>query len=376
MGPRVRRALTGLLNLCPVVPSRRHRASLCQSSQVPGPCPCRPGRPPRDSSETASGLPARTVGGGHRAGWVPWPSSHALPLSPLQALALLLLSVPRALSSRAQLYVPLGLPVSSLLFYLLLLALLATHVTVCTSAESTCYFCSFPWPAAGGVMALISGLLCAVVSALTEMSADAEHLRKVMLVSARPAVFLDGHSLGPLGLSLTGIGWTLACPRHSAGGGGPKGRCCPVPCRHAALCVAPRPSSCLESRVPLTHAAGRPPAEGSVPTGAKSDTPEALPRSFFSRLDVFLQNSWSRSPLAPSLTSWRGWETPSPRLVPASQGLHALARPRLSRQGPQAPGARAVYSTCTQCTGHRAPSTWCPCLQFQCSQLVNVRDAL
>ncbi|KAJ8783537.1 hypothetical protein J1605_009242 [Eschrichtius robustus] len=96
----------------------------------------------------------------------------------LEVVALLLLCVPQALSGKAELDVPLLSPVSSLLFYLLLLALAALHVVVCTSSDSSCYLCSLPWLAAGGVMVLISTLLCAVVSALTGMFAAGSRLSK------------------------------------------------------------------------------------------------------------------------------------------------------------------------------------------------------
>uniref|UniRef100_A0A4W2F9F7 Phosphatidylinositol glycan anchor biosynthesis class G (EMM blood group) n=1 Tax=Bos indicus x Bos taurus TaxID=30522 RepID=A0A4W2F9F7_BOBOX len=94
----------------------------------------------------------------------------------LEALILLLLSVPQALSSRAELDVPLLSPVCSLLFYLLLLALTALHVVVCTAADSSCYLCSLPWLAAGGVMTLIAALLCAGMSALTRVFAGGKCL--------------------------------------------------------------------------------------------------------------------------------------------------------------------------------------------------------
>ncbi|KAB0354226.1 hypothetical protein FD755_022764 [Muntiacus reevesi] len=94
----------------------------------------------------------------------------------LEVLALLLLSVPQALGSRAELDVPLLSPVCSLLFYLLLLALAALHVAVCTAADSSCYLCSLPWLAAGGVMALTAALLCAVVSTLTRTFAGGKCL--------------------------------------------------------------------------------------------------------------------------------------------------------------------------------------------------------
>ncbi|XP_054995688.1 GPI ethanolamine phosphate transferase 2 isoform X2 [Sorex araneus] len=96
----------------------------------------------------------------------------------LETLILLLLSVPQALSTRADVEVPLLSPVFSLLFYLMFLFFLAVHVIVCTSAESSCYFCSLSWLTAAGVMLLISALLCAVVSALTKMFASGQLLRK------------------------------------------------------------------------------------------------------------------------------------------------------------------------------------------------------
>lgn len=92
---------------------------------------------------------------------------------------------------------PLWSPVSSLLFYLLLLILLAAHVTVCTSAESSCYFCSLPWLAAGGVMALISALLSAVLAALTKPFVDSRHLRTVGQVPAQVNLPLLRHWCSP-----------------------------------------------------------------------------------------------------------------------------------------------------------------------------------
>ncbi|XP_027401098.1 GPI ethanolamine phosphate transferase 2 isoform X3 [Bos indicus x Bos taurus] len=104
----------------------------------------------------------------------------------LEALILLLLSVPQALSSRAELDVPLLSPVCSLLFYLLLLALTALHVVVCTAADSSCYLCSLPWLAAGGVMTLIAALLCAGMSALTRVFAGGKCLSQVGLAFQNP----------------------------------------------------------------------------------------------------------------------------------------------------------------------------------------------
>ncbi|XP_044623985.1 GPI ethanolamine phosphate transferase 2 isoform X18 [Equus asinus] len=97
----------------------------------------------------------------------------------LEVLTLLLLSIPQALSSKAELEVPLLSPVFSLLFYLTFLVLSAVHVIVCTSTESSCYLCSLSWLTAGGVMVLVSALLCAVVSALTKVLVRGKLLSKV-----------------------------------------------------------------------------------------------------------------------------------------------------------------------------------------------------
>lgn len=75
----------------------------------------------------------------------------------------------------------------SLLFYLMFLILSAIHVVVCTSVESSCYLCSLPWLAAGGVMVLVSALLCVIASALARMVMDStlpwkvQQLRTVVL---------------------------------------------------------------------------------------------------------------------------------------------------------------------------------------------------
>ncbi|XP_068522190.1 GPI ethanolamine phosphate transferase 2 isoform X5 [Anas acuta] len=84
----------------------------------------------------------------------------------MEVLVLLLLSVPKALSSRAEFEVPLSPSLFSLLFYLMCLVLCAVHVIVCTSAESLCYFCSMSWLTALGVMMLISALMCGILSAI------------------------------------------------------------------------------------------------------------------------------------------------------------------------------------------------------------------
>ncbi|XP_065596739.1 GPI ethanolamine phosphate transferase 2 isoform X2 [Cyrtonyx montezumae] len=83
----------------------------------------------------------------------------------MEVLLLLLLSVPKALSSQAEFEVLLSPPLFSLLFYLMCLMLCAVHVIVCTSAESLCYFCSMSWLTALGVMMLISVLMCSILSA-------------------------------------------------------------------------------------------------------------------------------------------------------------------------------------------------------------------
>ncbi|XP_059534002.1 GPI ethanolamine phosphate transferase 2 isoform X2 [Myotis daubentonii] len=95
----------------------------------------------------------------------------------LEVLALLLLSVPQALGATAKLEVPLS-PVCSLLFYVMFLLLWATHMVVCTSAESFCYLCSLAWPVAGVVLALVSALLCGVLSTLTRMCVRGKLLRR------------------------------------------------------------------------------------------------------------------------------------------------------------------------------------------------------
>lgn len=109
-----------------------------------------------------------------------WPSIDTLDLL-FQVLTLFLLSTPHVLCRKAELDVPLLSPVFSLLFYLIFLVLSAIHVLVCTSSESSCYLCSLPWLAVGGVMVLVSALLCVIVSALIRMVIDGTLLKKVWL---------------------------------------------------------------------------------------------------------------------------------------------------------------------------------------------------
>lgn len=141
---------------------------------------------------------------------------HTAAVFPSQVLSLLLLSIPEALSNKAELEVPLWSPVFSLLFYLTLLVLSALHVIVCTSAESSCYFCGLSWLTAGGVMVLVSALLCAVVSALAKTFGDGKFLSKVRLVPIRGALALW---LGRfLLLQLIFQHQTLLTPRCVSGG--------------------------------------------------------------------------------------------------------------------------------------------------------------
>ncbi|XP_042643626.1 GPI ethanolamine phosphate transferase 2 isoform X1 [Tyto alba] len=102
----------------------------------------------------------------------------------MEVLLLLLLSVPKALSSRAEFEVPLSPPLFSLLFYLMCLMLCAVHVIVCTSAESLCYFCSMSWLTAVGVMMLISALMCGILSAIAKIFENSTLTLKDSVVSS------------------------------------------------------------------------------------------------------------------------------------------------------------------------------------------------
>ncbi|KAM8939108.1 GPI ethanolamine phosphate transferase 2, catalytic subunit [Pelodytes ibericus] len=92
----------------------------------------------------------------------------------LEIFFLLVLSVPKALCSRAEFEVPLASPLFSLLFYMLCLALSAVHVIVCTSSESVCFFCGISWVMAIGIMMLISSLCCIILSTLGKMVSKAK----------------------------------------------------------------------------------------------------------------------------------------------------------------------------------------------------------
>ncbi|NXN82867.1 PIGG transferase, partial [Bombycilla garrulus] len=101
----------------------------------------------------------------------------------MEVLLLLLLSVPKALSKRAEFEVPLSPPLFSLLFYLMCLMLCAVHVIVCTSAESLCYFCSMSWLTAVGVIMLISALMCGILSAIAKIFENSRLSPKSPVVS-------------------------------------------------------------------------------------------------------------------------------------------------------------------------------------------------
>ncbi|XP_060093042.1 GPI ethanolamine phosphate transferase 2 isoform X2 [Heteronotia binoei] len=109
----------------------------------------------------------------------------------LEVLVLLLLSLPKALSARAEFDVPLSPPLCSLLFYLLCLLLCAVHVVLCTSTESLCYFCSISWLSAVGVIMLVSGLLCVILSALEKRCLNPKLLIKNPAASASSWSELD-----------------------------------------------------------------------------------------------------------------------------------------------------------------------------------------
>ncbi|NXN95423.1 PIGG transferase, partial [Rhinopomastus cyanomelas] len=102
----------------------------------------------------------------------------------MEVLLLLLLSVPKALSSRAEFEVSLSPPLFSLLFYLMCLMLCAVHIIVCTSAESLCYFCSVSWLTAVGVMMLLSALMCGILSSVAKILEISRLPQKIPVVSS------------------------------------------------------------------------------------------------------------------------------------------------------------------------------------------------
>ncbi|XP_026186087.1 GPI ethanolamine phosphate transferase 2 isoform X1 [Mastacembelus armatus] len=84
-----------------------------------------------------------------------------------QLLLVLLLAMPEALSGAAAVDLPVLSALLSLPFYLLCLLLASVHVLVCTSAESSCYFCSLSWGLVFAAVAFSSTLFCILISIAT-----------------------------------------------------------------------------------------------------------------------------------------------------------------------------------------------------------------
>uniref|UniRef100_A0A3P8QVL6 GPI ethanolamine phosphate transferase 2 C-terminal domain-containing protein n=1 Tax=Astatotilapia calliptera TaxID=8154 RepID=A0A3P8QVL6_ASTCA len=84
-----------------------------------------------------------------------------------QLLLVLLLAMPEALSSAAAVDLPILSALLSLPFYLLCLLLASVHVLVCTSAGSSCYFCSLSWGLVFAAVAFSSAMFCILVSIAT-----------------------------------------------------------------------------------------------------------------------------------------------------------------------------------------------------------------
>ncbi|XP_031607290.1 GPI ethanolamine phosphate transferase 2 [Oreochromis aureus] len=84
-----------------------------------------------------------------------------------QLLLVLLLAMPEALSGAAAVDLPILSALLSLPFYLLCLLLASVHVLVCTSAESSCYFCSLSWGLVFTAVAFSSAMFCILVSIAT-----------------------------------------------------------------------------------------------------------------------------------------------------------------------------------------------------------------
>lgn len=87
----------------------------------------------------------------------------SLPLSS-QLLLVLVLAMPEALSAEAAVDLPVLSALLSLPFYLLCLLLASVHVLVCTSAESTCYFCSLSWGLVFAAVAFSAAMFCILLS--------------------------------------------------------------------------------------------------------------------------------------------------------------------------------------------------------------------
>lgn len=84
-----------------------------------------------------------------------------------QLLLVLLLAMPEALSGAASVDLPVLSALLSLPFYLLCLLFASVHVLVCTSAESSCYFCSLSWGLVFAAIAFSSALFCIIISMAT-----------------------------------------------------------------------------------------------------------------------------------------------------------------------------------------------------------------
>ncbi|TWW55803.1 Translation factor GUF1, mitochondrial [Takifugu flavidus] len=81
-----------------------------------------------------------------------------------QLLMILLLAMPEALSADAAVDLPVASALLSLPFYLLCLLLASVHVLVCTSATSSCYFCTLSWGLVFVVVAFSSAMFCILIS--------------------------------------------------------------------------------------------------------------------------------------------------------------------------------------------------------------------
>lgn len=86
----------------------------------------------------------------------------------LKLLLVLLLAMPEALSGAAAVDLPVLSALFSLPFYLLCLLLASLHVLVCTSAESSCYFCSLSWGLVFAAVVFSSAMFCILVSMATQ----------------------------------------------------------------------------------------------------------------------------------------------------------------------------------------------------------------
>lgn len=82
----------------------------------------------------------------------------------LKLLLILLLTMPEALSAEAVVDLPVVSALLSLPFYLLCLLLASVHVLVCTSATSSCYFCTLSWGLVFAAVAFSSAMFCILVS--------------------------------------------------------------------------------------------------------------------------------------------------------------------------------------------------------------------